>query len=109
MREGRFDAGVAREKNIAKFLGSELVTLQKFDSSPDIWAARSGLPENICHAFKEAMLLVPGDLMRDAPIGTEAFFTVRSSMQSELEQLLKDVAAFEGEAVLANSSEGGLE
>ena len=107
--EGRFDAGVAREKNIAKFLGNELITLQKFDSSPDVWAGRSGLTDEVCQGFREAMVSVPENLMRDIPIGTEAFFAVRSSLQGELERLLRDVAAFEGETVLANSPGAGGE
>ena len=100
---------MAREKNIARFLGNELVTLQKFDSSPDIWAGRNGLADQVCTAFREAMVSVPAELMRDVPIGTEAFFTVRPGMQGELERLLNDVAEFEGETVLADSSAGGPE
>jgi serine/threonine protein kinase len=60
---GEFDAGVARLRPVQNKLGKELVPLLYFDSDPNLWVARAGLPSKMVEALKTIFLsLSPEEL-----------------------------------------------
>jgi hypothetical protein len=76
VKDGLYDAGVAREKRFQEVAAEEhLVPLYQFDDSGDLLVARGDLPEEIVGAFRRVLLdqdgspysLFPGGSLRLRP------------------------------------------
>lgn len=109
--DGTFDAGVARVKYVATYLGKELVPLYDFDSTSNFWVARRGLPADVQEALKAAILSITNDeILRALPTKAVGFRAVSERDLADLEQALhRDVALFEGRPVKRAGHLGGDE
>ena len=85
---GEYDAAVSRVRHIEQYLNKELIPLHFFESDPNLWVARKGLPLEQADALRGAALsLRPDELQSLAGPWKSGFTEVSQRRLRELEAM----------------------
>lgn len=100
VRQGEYDAGVAREGYVQDFVHRDFDIIHRFNSTPNVWVVGRGLDTNVLYALQRAMfdggtLLLRGGMSRT--VSTRFVPVDDSYFESMRQALTNEVAHFEGD------------